>query len=105
MANIVVTRMHPTLFGNYVTGDLVENAYIISIYQYGLVATIGVYLFYSYALKKAIDRRDGAILAVLICFIIHGIIEGATFEPFVNVALVPTVFGTNFNVLHKRKKV
>lgn len=105
MANIVVTRMHPALFGNYVTGDLVENAYIISIYQYGLVATVGVYLFYSYALKKAIDRRDSAILAVLICFIIHGIIEGVTFEPFVNVALVPTVFGTSFNELHKRKKV
>ncbi len=102
MANIVVTRMHPALFGNYVTGDLVENAYI---YQYGLVATVGVYLFYSYALKKAIDRRDSAILAVLICFIIHGIIEGATFEPFVNVALVPTVFGTNHNVLRKREKV
>ena len=103
MAYIVITRMQPTLFGNYVIGDLVENSYIISIYQYGLIATVIVFWFYLYALKKSFVRRDSATLAVLICFIIHGIIEGTTFEPFINIALVSTAFNTDLRQLQKGK--
>ena len=95
MAWIVFSRMTPSLFGNYISGDLVENAYIISIYQYGIIATLVVFAFYIYALNSSIKRNDFATLAVLICFIVHGIIEGSTFEPFVNIALVPIAFNVN----------
>lgn len=104
MANIVFTRMTPTLFGNYIIGDLVENAYIVSIYQYGIIASALVYLFYVYALGQTIKNKKFGVLSVLICFIIHGIIEASTFEPFVNVALVPIVFSINLSKFKTKGK-
>lgn len=88
MANSFMRVLTVPVFGQPVTGTLVENAYLTSLYHFGLIPTLLELAVYTYAIRKSLDNRDYANLACLLAMALHGMAESATFDPFYNVALL-----------------
>lgn len=90
LANTMIRTHRVTVFGQELVGYAVENAYVTGLVQFGLLpilAQIGIYI---YAIRKSMREQSYGILVCLIAMAVHGMGEGATFNPYMNVALLTT---------------
>lgn len=93
LARMLMDSHKITLFGQKLVMDAVENAYVTGLYQFGFIPLAIEMGIYMYAVKKNLRSSSYGMLACLIAMAVHGMGEGATFNPFMNVALL-TVFSS-----------
>lgn len=88
LAHRFLQRYPLTLFGQRVTTSMVENIYLVALYNWGVIPTGVLMFFYEYAIYRSLKNRSYGQVACLIAFAFHGVAEALAFEPFINVALL-----------------
>ncbi len=88
MAHTVTLRNTPTLFGQIIQTTLVENSYIVLLYQNGYIFSAIFIIINELIIRKSILNKNFGILVFILAFAIYGISEAFAYNPFVNVALL-----------------
>lgn len=107
MAHTFINYYTPQLFGQEITRIMVENSYIVLLWQDGIIPSLLFLFIYLRLINKAIQYYDYGALVCLICFAIYGLAEVKSFDIYCNVALLTllTTRTTNSNtVLQKPRK-
>lgn len=94
MANTFMNIIEPEIWGQRIEITLVENAYLVGLYQFGVIPSVVMLGIYGYAIKRCICEKAYGRLCCLLTFAVHGLTETSTFSPFSNVALL-SVFSKN----------
>lgn len=91
MASGFMTVLTPKLWGQHIEIGLVENAYLVSLYNYGIIPTMLELIMLSIAIKNSLDQKNYRKAASLVAFSVHGFAEVTTINPFFNVALLTSL--------------
>ena len=88
LANNLLNTLRLSMFGQDVAQSGVESAYLMGLYQYGLIPMAVESIIYMYAIRKSMCDQSVGILICLLVMALHGMAEVSAFNPFVNVALL-----------------
>lgn len=90
LANNLLNAFRLSMFGQDIAENGVESAYLMGLYQYGLIPMAVECIIYMYAIRKSMCSHSFGVLICLLAMALHGMAEVSAFNPFANVALLST---------------